>query len=126
MNIPKELLYTKSHEWVLFTEEGTVKIGLTDYAQEALGDIVFTNLPLEGDIVTITESFGDVESVKAVSDIYSPVTGEIIAVNEDIINSPESINRDPYGTWLIEVANITDKEDLLDFSAYEAYCKEEV
>lgn len=126
MNIPKELFYTKSHEWVLFTDDNTAKIGLTDYAQNALGDIVFANLPMEGDIVTKEESFGDVESVKAVSDVFSPVTGEVSAVNETILDSPEGINKNPYGTWFIEVTNITDKEELLDAEAYEALCEKEV
>ena len=126
MNIPNELFYTKSHEWILFTGEATAKIGLTDYAQNALGDIVFANLPLVGDMVTKEEPFADVESVKAVSDVYSPVTGEVIAVNEKILDAPESINQDPYGTWFIEVSDITDKEELLDAKAYEALCKEEV
>ena len=126
MNIPNELLYTKSHEWILFIDETTAKIGLTDYAQKALGDLVFANLPLVGDTVTVNEAFGDVESVKAVSDIYSPVTGEITAINELLLDTPAAINEDPYGAWFIEVSNITMKEDLLDAAAYEAFCNEEV
>lgn len=126
MNIPNELLYTKSHEWILFIDETTAKIGLTDFAQNALGDLVFANLPLVGDPVTVNKAFGDVESVKAVSDIYSPVTGEITAINELLLDTPAAINEDPYGAWLIEVSSITMKEDLLDAAAYEALCKEEV
>lgn len=125
MNIPNELRYTKSHEWVLFTEEGTARIGLTDFAQAAMGDIVYANLPFAGDSVTKEEAFGDVESVKAVSDVYSPVSGEISAVNTAIADAPEKINRDPYGSWLIEVCNISDQEDLLTSEEYEAFCKEE-
>ena len=126
MNIPNNLFYTKSHEWVQFLDSTTARIGLTDYAQDALGDIVFANLPQEGDTVEVSEPFGDVESVKAVSDVYSPVSGEVTGVNEEILDSPEQINQDPYGTWFIEVSNITDKADFLTPEEYEAICKEEV
>lgn len=125
MNFPKELKYSKSHEWVKYEEDGTVLIGLTDYAQNELGDLVFVNLPEEGDEVTAGEAFGDVESVKAVSDVYSPVTGEVAAVNEDLLDAPESINEDPYGAWFIRVGNVSDTEELMDADAYEAFTKEE-
>ena len=125
MNTPEHLRYTKSHEWVLFAGDGTAKVGLTDHAQEALGDLVFVNLPEVGDALTCGETLGDVESVKAVSDIYSPVTGTVKAVNEDLLDAPESINADPYGAWLVEVEAITDQEELLDAAAYEAHCAEE-
>ena len=105
MEVRAELKYTKSHEWV--KEEGGVwTIGLTDYAQSELGDLVFVNLPEEGDEVTLAETFGDVESVKAVSDIFSPVSGIVSAVNEDILDAPESINSDPYGAWFIKVKDV--------------------
>ena len=125
MNTPDHLRYTKSHEWVLFADDGTAKVGLTDHAQDALGDLVFVNLPQVGDALTCGEALGDVESVKAVSDVYSPVTGTVKAVNEDLLDTLEAINSDPYGAWLVEVENITDQEELLDAAAYEAHCAQE-
>ena len=125
MNIPEELRYTKSHEWILFADDGTAKVGLTDHAQEALGDLVFVNLPEVGDALTCGEALGDVESVKAVSDVFSPVTGTVKAVNEALLDAPESINADPYGAWLVEVEGITDQEELLDAAAYQALCAQE-
>lgn len=125
MNTPEHLRYTKSHEWILFADDGTAKVGLTDHAQDALGDLVFVNLPQVGDALTCGEALGDVESVKAVSDVYSPVTGTVKAVNEDLLDTPEAINSDPYGAWLVEVENITDQEELLDAAAYEAHCAQE-
>ena len=124
MNFPAELKYSKSHEWVKMDGDVAV-IGISDFAQDALGDVVFISLPGEGDSVTAGESFGDVESVKAVSDIISPVTGVICAVNEDLADAPENLNSDPYGAWIIKVENITGQEDLLDAAAYEALCAEE-
>jgi len=124
MNIPAELKYTKDHEWVKMEGDIAV-IGITDFAQNALGDLVYVNLPEEGDDVTAGESFSDVESVKAVSDVLSPVTGTICAINEDLTDSPESLNSDPYGAWIIKVENITETEDLMDAAAYEAFCAEE-
>ena len=123
-NIPANLKYSKSHEWVL-EEDGVFTIGLTDYAQDALGDIVFINLPEEGDSVTAGEAFSDVESVKAVSDLVSPVTGTVCAVNEELLDAPEKLNSDPYGAWLIKVENVEGSEELLDAAAYEAFCTEE-
>ena len=125
MNTPEHLRYTKSHEWILFADDGTAKVGLTDHAQDALGDLVFVNLPQVGDELTCGEALGDVESVKAVSDVYSPVTGTVKAVNEDLLDTPEAINADPYGAWLVEVEDITDQEELLDAAAYEAHCAQE-
>ena len=125
MNTPDHLRYTKSHEWVLFADDGTAKVGLTDHAQDALGDLVFVNLPQVGDALTCGEALGDVETVKAVSDVYSPVTGTVKAVNEDLLDTPEAINSDPYGAWLVEVEDITDQEELLDAAAYEAHCAQE-
>ena len=89
MNFPAELKYSRSHEWVQDNGDGTFTIGITDFAQDALGDLVFANLPEEGDAVTAEEAFGDVESVKAVSDVMSPVTGEVVAINEEILDVPE-------------------------------------
>ena len=124
MNYPKELSYAKTHEWVR-KDGDTYIIGITDYAQHALGDVVFVNLPQEGDEVTAAESFGDVESVKAVSDIMSPVSGTICAVNEELADSPELLNSDPYGAWIIKVQDVSDTEELLDAVAYEAFCAQE-
>ena len=124
MNYPNDLKYSKSHEWVK-TENGLTLVGISDFAQDALGDVVFINLPGEGDQVTAGEAFGDVESVKAVSDLISPVSGTVCEVNEDLLDQPELLNEDPYGTWIIKVENVTDTEELLDAAAYEAFCAEE-
>ncbi|HIR76163.1 MAG TPA: glycine cleavage system protein GcvH [Candidatus Choladousia intestinipullorum] len=118
MNHPKELKYSKSHEWVKFLDDGTALVGLTDYAQDALGDLVFVNLPETGDEVTAGEAFADVESVKAVSDVFSPLTGTVAEVNEELLDVPEMLNNDPYGAWLIKVENITGQDELLDADAY--------
>ena len=120
-NIPEELKYTRSHEWVN-EEDGLTVIGLTDYAQDALGDIVFVNLPEEGDEVTAGESFSDVESVKAVSDVFSPVTGVVAEVNEEIMDNPAMVNEDPYAAWLIKVKDVTETEELLDAEGYAEVC----
>ena len=124
MNYPVELKYTKDHEWIKMEGDIAV-IGISDFAQDALGDVVFINLPEVGDTVTAGESFGDVESVKAVSDVNSPVTGVIVEVNEELADSPELLNENPYGAWIIKVENITAEEELLDAAAYEAFCAEE-
>ena len=122
---PKELLYSKTHEWVKKNEDGTVYIGLTDFAQSELGELVFVNLPEEGDSVTAEESFADVESVKAVSDVYSPVTGVVLAINEELLDSPELINEDPYGAWFIKVGEVTDNEEYLTADEYLAVAEAE-
>ena len=121
MRDPKELLYSKSHEWIDMHEDGTAYIGLTDYAQKALGDIVFVNLPEEGDEVTCGESFADVESIKAVSDVYSPLSGVTAEINEEILDAPEEINNDPYGAWFIKVRDITEKGELISLEEYEDF-----
>ena len=123
-NIPENLKYSKSHEWVL-EEDGVFTIGLTDYAQNALGDIVFIGLPSVGDTVTMGEALGDVESVKAVSDIVCPVTGVVAEVNDDLADAPENLNSDPYGSWIIKVKEVSATEELLDAAAYEAFCATE-
>lgn len=119
-----DLKYSKSHEWVRMDGDVAV-IGISDFAQDALGDLVFVNLPQVGDEVTAGEAFGDVESVKAVSDLMSPVTGTVCAINEALLDAPESLNSDPYGAWIIRVENVTDTEELLDAAAYEAHCATE-
>ena len=124
MLYPVELQYSKSHEWVK-VEDGVTVVGISDFAQNALGDVVFVNLPAEGDGVTAGDAFGDVESVKAVSDLVSPVTGTVSAVNEELLDAPEMLNSDPYGAWLIKVENVEGSEELLDAAAYEAFCTEE-
>ena len=121
MNFPQELKYTKSHEWVKFEEDGKALVGLSDYAQDALGDLVFVNLPQEGDEVQAGEVFADVESVKAVSDVLSPVTGQVEEINEELLDSPESVNQSPYDAWFIKVKGVSGKEELMDGEAYEAY-----
>ena len=124
MNYPTDLQYSKSHEW-LKTEDGVAVIGISDFAQDALGDVVFIELPQVGDTVTAGERFGDVESVKAVSELVSPVTGVICEVNDGLEATPEELNADPSGAWIIKVESVTDKEELLDAAAYEAFCAEE-
>ena len=124
MNFPTELNYSNSHEWTK-QEDGVYIVGISDFAQHALGDVVFINLPAEGDEVTAGEAFGDVESVKAVSDLVSPVSGTVCAVNEELMDSPELLNSDPYGAWIIKVENVTETEDLLSAADYEALCAEE-
>lgn len=121
MNFPAELKYTRDHEWVRMEGDITV-IGISDFAQNALGDVVFINLPGEGDDVTAGESFGDIESVKAVSDVISPVSGTVCAVNEDLVDAIEKLNSDPYGSWMIKVEGITGQEELMDADAYAVFC----
>lgn len=124
INYPAELKYSKTHEWIK-TEDGVAVVGISDFAQDALGDVVFVNLPAVGDEVTAGESFGDVESVKAVSDLICPVSGVVCAVNEELEDSPELLNEDPYGAWIIKVENVTGEEELLTADAYETFCAEE-
>ncbi|MDK2823946.1 MAG: glycine cleavage system protein [Clostridia bacterium] len=120
---PKNLKYTKEHEWVNLE---TKKIGITHYAQEALGDVVFVELPEIGVEFEAGDSIGVVESVKAVSDIYSPVSGKVVAVNEDLLDSPELINQDPYGKgWILEMEITGGEEELLDAEAYQRLIEEE-
>ena len=124
MTYPNELLYTKSHEW-LKEADGIAEVGISEFAQDALGDVVFINLPEVGDEVVAGEAFGDVESVKAVSDLQSPVSGIVCEINEELIDAPEMLNSDPYGAWIIKVEQVNDYEQLLDADDYEALCAEE-
>ena len=124
MNYPNELQYSRDHEW-LRMEDGVAVIGISDFAQSELGDVVFVNLPQEGDETVAGEAFGDVESVKAVSDLVCPVTGTVCAVNEELLDAPEKLNEDPYGTWIIKVDNVTDTEDMLSAAEYQAMCEAE-
>ena len=124
MSVPEELQYTKSHEWVR-TEGDTATIGITDHAQDELGDVVFVELPEEGDTFEAGDSFGTVESVKAVSDLYTPVGGEVVEVNEALDDSPEKINEDPYGDGWIVKLRVSDEGELLSASDYEQLLEEE-
>ncbi len=124
MSVPEELEYTRTHEWVR-TEDDTATIGITDYAQEELGDIVYVELPEQGDTFDAGDSFGSIESVKAVSDLYTPVGGEVVEVNEALNDSPEKINEDPYGDgWLVKL-RVSEEGDLLSASDYEQLLEEE-
>ncbi len=124
MNVPGDLQYTKSHEWVR-REEGTATIGITDHAQDELGDVVFVELPEKGTSFSAGDTFGTVESVKAVSDLYAPVGGEVVEVNETLNDSPELINEEPYGGgWMIRL-HISEDADLLSAEEYEKLVEEE-
>ena len=124
MNIPEDLQYTKSHEWVRIEGE-TATIGITDHAQNELGDVVFVELPSEGDAFDAGESFGTVESVKAVSDLYAPVGGEVVEVNSALEDAPENINEDPYGEGWIVKLRTSDEPHLLSPHEYEQVVAEE-
>ena len=123
-NVSAELSYTSEHEWVsALTAEGTVRVGITDHAQDALGDVVYVDLPSVGDSVAAEDSFGEIESTKSVSDLFAPVAGEIVAVNEGLEDDPALVNSDPYGEgWIIEIRpeNADDLANLLDAEAYKA------
>jgi glycine cleavage system H protein len=122
MSSPANLKYAASHEWVKSEADGTLTIGITDHAQEALGDVVFLELPAVGRVVKAGESIAVIESVKAASDIYAPVSGEIVAANEDAVNAPESVNADAYATWLFKIkpSDAAELAALLDAAAYDA------
>jgi glycine cleavage system H protein len=126
MAYPTNFRYTREHEWIELT--GSIgAIGITDYAQSSLGDIVYVDMPKVGDTVTANETFGSVESVKAVSDLFSPVTGTVTAVNEELTSAPDKINEKPHEAWIIkvEVTAPEQLDDLLDAAAYEAFVAEE-
>ncbi len=120
--IPANLRYTASHEWIRTEADGSVTVGVTDHAQEALGDVVFLELPETGRAVAAGEAIAVIESVKAASDIYAPVAGEIIAANQDAVDAPEAVNADAYAAWLFKIkpANPADIDALLDAAGYEA------
>jgi glycine cleavage system H protein len=124
MNFPKELKYSKTHEW-LKMEDGVAVIGLTDFAQDELGDIVFINLPEEGDEFGVDDVFADIESVKAVSDINSPAGGSITAINEELLDAPEKINEAPYEAWLVKMEVSEEADDLMSAEEYEAFIESE-
>ncbi len=117
---PKELKYSKDDEWLRY-EGDSAYVGITDYAQSELGDLVFVNLPEVGDEVVGGEAFGDVESVKAVADVISPVSGIVEEINEDLLDDASLINSDPYGSWFIKVGSISGEEELMTADEYDAY-----
>ncbi len=121
MKLPQDLRYTESHEWVRREKDGTVAIGITDHAQEQLGDIVFVEAPQVGRKVKAGEAIGVVESVKAASDIYAPIGGEVVAANADLSASPEKVNQDAFASWMFKIKpdNAGDVDALLDAAAYE-------
>ena len=127
MSIPTDLKYTTSHEWVKTEADGTVTVGITDHAQDALSDIVYLELPNEGDFFGTGETFGVVESVKAAADLLMPVSGDVTEINEALIDTPELINQDPYGeAWMIKVklSDASDLDNLMDAAAYEKHLNE--
>jgi glycine cleavage system H protein len=127
MEFPDDLKYTREHEWLL-VEGNVATVGITDFAQEQLGDVVFVELPAVGDKVTKDEAMGVVESVKAVSDVYAPVSGKVLEVNDDLPDSTEMINEDPYGDgWMVKIEfdDKTDLDDLLTAEEYEQYVAEQ-
>ena len=124
MQIPEGLRYTENHEWVA-VEEGKVRVGITDYAQDALGDVVFVDLPDTGTEVTSGEAFAEIESTKSVADVYAPITGTVIAANEALVDAPETINADPYGeAWFVVIEGDTaGTGDLMDSASYADFCE---
>lgn len=122
-NVPSELKYVASHEWLRMEDDGTITVGITDHAQEALGDIVYVELPDVGDTVAVDDEVAVVESVKAASDVYAPITGEVVAINEALEDDPEVINNDPYGEgWMYRIKpdNADDFDSLLSAEEYQA------
>ena len=123
MNVPHELRYSTDHEWVRIHDGGRVRIGITDYAQDALGDIVFIDLPAVGTAVSPGDVFGEVESTKSVSELFAPLSGTVVAVNDELDSGPERVNEDPYGDgWIceIELSDPAELDDLMDAAAYTA------
>lgn len=126
MNVPKNLKYTKSHEWIEVMPDGKARIGITDYAQETLGNLVYAELPQEGDAFARGDNLAVVESVKASSDVYAPIAGTVAAVNEALADSPEMINDDSYGAWFVELDSVDmDSAELLSPEEYEKVLEEE-
>lgn len=124
---PSSYKYTQEHEWVGPAKDDAVRVGLTDYAQKQLGDVVFVELPKVGDVFKAGDPVGTIESVKAVSEVYAPVAGKVVAINEDLNDSPEDINEDAHATWLVEIKMSDPKElkGLLTADQYEAYIAEQ-
>lgn len=122
--IPSDLRYAASHEWARLEADGSVTVGISDHAQQALGDVVYVELPEVGGQLAASQEAGVVESVKAASDIYAPVSGEVIAINEALADSPEQVNSDPYGSWFfrLQPSDKAELDKLLDAAAYQASC----
>lgn len=121
MNVPEDLMYSPDHEWLRFADDGTVRIGITDYAQDALGDVVYVDLPDVGDEVTAGGAMSEVESTKSVSDVYAPLAGVVALVNADLADTPERLNEDPYGDgWIcvLTVEGDVDRSAFMDAAAY--------
>ncbi len=125
MNIPENLKYSKSHEWLQLLDDGMARMGITDFAQSEMGVLVFVDLPQEGDEAVKGESLCEAESVKAVSEVYSPVNGVVKSVNRALEDAPESVNDAPYDAWMAELENVSGAEDLMDAAAYREYLKAE-
>ena len=127
MEFPEDRRYTKEHEWALAEQEGRVRVGITDYAQDALGDVVYVDIPEVGTEVTAGQPFGEVESTKSVSDVYSPVSGTVVERNTALEEQPELVNRDPYGEgWIVAIEAQGDPVgDLMDAAAYRAFTEGE-
>jgi glycine cleavage system H protein len=123
VDVPADLRFSKDHEWARLEPSGRVRVGITDYAQDALGDVVFVELPAVGATVSMGESFGEVESTKSVSDLYAPLSGSVVEINDVLVDAPERLNEDPYGEgWicLIEPDDVSQLDSLLDAAAYRA------
>lgn len=123
-NIPQDLRYSREHEWARTGSDGVVTVGVTAFAAESLGDVVFVDLPEVGSTVTAGEVCGEIESTKSVSELYAPVTGEVVEVNESVVDSPESVNADPYGAGWLFTVRAESVPDLLDADAYAALIQE--
>ncbi|WP_417791962.1 glycine cleavage system protein GcvH [Stutzerimonas xanthomarina] len=126
-DISSDLRYAASHEWARLEADGSVSIGISDHAQEALGDVVYVELPEVGQQLTAGQQAGVVESVKAASDIYAPISGEVVAINEQLTDSPEGVNSEPYGSWFFRLkpSDASQLENLLDAAGYKAACDAE-
>ena len=124
MEIPKDYFFARTHEWVKYTDKGTALVGLSDHAQETMGDVAFINLCDEGESFNAGDVIGDIESIKAVSDVYTPVGGTVLSVNDNLLDKPELINSDPYGSWLVELEDFKKNDELLDSNAYEKFLAE--
>ncbi len=121
MNIPNNLLYTKSHEWYEFKDETTAIMGITDYAQNMLGDIVYINLPTIDESIGLGDVIADIESVKTAADVYCAVSGNVCAINDDLTDAPELLNQNSYDAWIAEIMDISEKDDLMSAKEYEEY-----
>ncbi|MGA7269811.1 MAG: glycine cleavage system protein GcvH [Acidimicrobiia bacterium] len=121
MNVPDQLLYTEEHEWIDVQDDGTIKVGITDYAQEELGDVVFVELPSQGEEMEASAVMAEVESTKSVAEVYAPATGTVVAVNEELADKPELVNQDPYGAAWFVILRPDQPLDESDFLGAEAY-----